>query len=68
MSGKNFKPAYELKENRILDVTRTLSLGHTLTVIQKVVTGDEWTKNCFSARKEEARIEGTLEEFKAGHD
>jgi len=46
-----------------LEVTRTLSLGHTLTVIQEVITGDEWTKNCYSARKEEARSEGTLEEF-----
>jgi len=45
-------------------VTRTLSLGHTLTVIQEVITGDEWTKSCYSARKEEARSEGTLEEFK----
>ncbi len=65
VAGKNFNPAYELKENRILEVTRTLSLGHTLTVIQEVITGDEWTKNCYSARKEEARSEGTLEEFKA---
>jgi len=65
VAGKNFKPAYELKENRILEVIRTLSLGHTLTVIQEVITGDEWTKNCYSARKEEARSEGTLEEFKA---
>ena len=48
-----------------MEVTRTLSLGHTLTVIQEVITGDEWTKNCYSARKEEARSEGTLEEFKA---
>jgi len=64
VAGKNYKPAYELKENRILEVTRTLSLGHTLTVIQEVITGDEWTKNCYSTRKEEARSEGTLEEFK----
>ena len=64
VAGKNFKSAYELKENRILEVTRTLSLGHTLTVIQEVITGDEWTKNCYSARKEEARSEGTVEEFK----
>ena len=64
MAGKNYKPAYELKEKRILEVTRTLSLGHTLTVIQEVITGDEWTKNCYSARKEEARSEGTVEEFK----
>ncbi len=65
MAGKNYKPAYELKEKRILEVTRTLSLGHILTVIQEVISEEEWTKNCYSARKEKARNEGTLEEFKA---
>ena len=61
VAGKNFKPAYELKENRILEVTRTLSLGHTLTVIQEVTSGEDWTSHCYAARKQEARNEGTLE-------
>jgi len=64
VAAKNFKPAYELTENRILEVVRTLSLGHTLTVIQEVIVGPEWTKQCFSSRKQDAREEGTLEEFK----
>ena len=64
MAGKNYKPAYELKENRILEVTRKLSLGHALTVIQEVTSGEEWTSHCYAARKQEARTEGTLEEFK----
>ena len=29
VSEKNFKPAFELTENRILEAVRTLSLDHT---------------------------------------
>jgi len=45
-------------------VVRTLSLGHTLTVIQEVTTGSEWTHGCYTARKQDAKRNGTLEEFK----
>jgi len=65
VSGKNFKPAFDLTENRILEVVRTLSLDHTLTVIQEVIVGSEWTQKCFTARKQDARKNGTLKEFKS---
>ena len=49
---KEFHSVNELTENRILDVARTLSLGRTLTVIQEVIIGPEWTKHCFTVRKQ----------------
>lgn len=64
IAGKNFKPVFELSENRILEVVRSLSIGYTLTVIQKVISDSECTQGSFSARKTKTRKKGELEELR----
>jgi len=64
VAGKNFKPAFELLENRVLEVIRTFCLGHTLTVVQEVFTNPIWLQSSHAARKKDARQNGTFEEFK----
>ena len=64
VAGKNHKPAFELPENRIFEVTNALSMGHTRSVITEVTNGPEWTQKRHAFLKKTARDEKRLEEFK----
>jgi len=64
VAGKNHKPAFELQENCIFEVTNALSLGHTRSVLAEVTSGPEWAQKCHAFLKNTARDEKRLEEFK----
>jgi len=65
VAGKNFKPAFELQDSRIFEVVNALSLGHTRSIIAEVISGPEWTQQCYASLKKTAREKGKLDEFKA---